>query len=221
MATAWPASDEGPPVQRVVLEADCDGGVLGSRYQFGVDPGTVSMVAACRRAAGAPDPAEHGRRIADDVYVVPGPEVSERALSVWRTGAPDVAARLADDQRIWVVDGGRIGPESVLQPIVASSRLVIVVSGSSVEDLVRVPARVAQFKSLGVSITVGVLVVGKPAQNMDELRSFFGSDSVWVGPAPDDMRSITAACIAGGRARRSVVWRAATDLGSELAGVGR
>ena len=49
LAAAWPA---GPAVDRVVLEADPDGGVLGARYGLGVEPGAVSLIAALRRSRG-------------------------------------------------------------------------------------------------------------------------------------------------------------------------
>ena len=43
LAAAWPAAVD---AERVVVEADLDGGVLGARYGLGVDPGVVSLIAA-------------------------------------------------------------------------------------------------------------------------------------------------------------------------------
>ena len=50
--------------ERVVLEADLSGGVLGARYGLGVDPGVVSLIAALRRSD---DRAVRGRRSMVDV----------------------------------------------------------------------------------------------------------------------------------------------------------
>ena len=63
LAAAWPPEYD---VDRVVVEADCDGGVVGARYGFGVDPGVVSLIASLRRAD-SPDVnlADHGRRVND------------------------------------------------------------------------------------------------------------------------------------------------------------
>lgn len=74
LAAAWPL-DHGTAA-RAVLEADPDGGVLGTRYGFGVDPGAVSLIASLRSAnpADSTVPVEdHGRLVSESMWVVPGP----------------------------------------------------------------------------------------------------------------------------------------------------
>jgi len=104
VAAAWPAAvDE----ERVVVEADLDGGVLGARYGLGVDPGVVSLIAALRRSEGLAVPVEdHGRRAGEGLWLVPGSETGEQARSVWAGTAAVVADRLAADSRLWIVDAG-------------------------------------------------------------------------------------------------------------------
>ena len=85
LAAAWPGEYA---AERVVLEADCDGGVLGARYGFGVDPGVVSLIAALRRAdSHAVDVSVHARR------VNAGLSADDAPLAVPPRCAPTPAAR--------------------------------------------------------------------------------------------------------------------------------
>ena len=111
IAAAWPSAVD---AERVVVEADLDGGVLGARYGLGVDPGVVSLIAALRRSEGLAVPVgEHGRPVGLGLWLVPGPESGEQARSVWADTAAVVADRLADDDRLWLVDAGRAHGSSV------------------------------------------------------------------------------------------------------------
>ncbi len=133
LAAAWPNV---VAAIRCVLEADCDGGVLGARYQLGVEPGAVAFISACRRDL-AQGPAEHyGAWLDDGLCVIPGPEIGEQALGAWASGASDVARQLVDDPRIWFVDLGRSGRGSPLGPLIDVATVNIVVGGPHLEDLV-------------------------------------------------------------------------------------
>ncbi|MDH3681574.1 MAG: hypothetical protein OEV40_16680 [Acidimicrobiia bacterium] len=211
LAAAWPP---GAPDERVVLEADCAGGVLGARYQLGVEPGAVSLVSACRRADDTLTLDHHGRLVADGLWVVPGPEVAERAVPVWTSGATDVAGVLRKDDRLWLADVGRAGPESPVQDLIRSSVANVVVSGPSIEDVVQVPARVA---ALSASAPTGVVVVGRCDFAEDELHRFFGGRALWAVPTADRLPELAMRAVQGGRARRSASWRAATEVASDLA----
>src|SRR3954447_20330643 len=94
LGAAWPPALGS---ERVVLEADVSGGVLGARYGLGVEPGAVSLLASLRRDGDAVEVEGRGRRVADGVWVVPGPEAAEQAAAVWGPTAEAVAPRLADD----------------------------------------------------------------------------------------------------------------------------
>ena len=213
LAAAWPSSYG---VERVVLEADVSGGVLGARYGLGVDPGVVSLIAALRRSDDRTLVVDgHGRRAGDDVWVVPGPETGEQARAVWSGTAEGVAARLAADERVWLVDAGRLDSASPTLSLARRARLSIIVCGSSAEDLVQVPARVATLAQHAAA--VGVLVVGKVRHSVVELVEFVGTDAVWTVGASDELGALAGAVVAGGRARRSWVWRTAVEVAAEVA----
>ena len=215
LAAAWPSAFD---VDRVVIEADLDGGVLGARYGFGVDPGVVSFIAALRRsdADGRVEVSGHGRAMGGGVWVVPGPETGEQARAVWAGTAEGVAARLAADDRLWVVDVGRIGAGSPTLPLVRRATLAVVVSRSSHEDFVQVPTRVGTLHDHVAQ--VGVIVVGKSAHQVDDLSAFFGTGLIWMVGASDELREVAGAALVGGRARRSWLWRTAVNVAADVAG---
>lgn len=213
LAAAWPAEYE---VERVVLEADCDGGILGARYGFGVDPGVVSLIATLRRGnSHAVDVSDHGRRVNDGVWVIPGPETGERAARVWNGSAATVAAAVASDARAWFVDAGRADAASPIVPLLDLSTVAVLLTRSATEDLVQVPARVEFLRQHAQS--VGVLVVGKPQHSVEDLVGFFRTDSVWTVGADENLARIAGEAMAGGRARRSWVWRSAISIAADIA----
>ena len=213
LAAAWPPEYA---AERVVLEADCDGGVLGARYGFGVDPGAVSLIAALRRAdSPAVDVSEHGRRVNDGMWVIPGPETGERASRVWRGSAVTVADGVVSDDRVWFVDAGRADAASPIEPLLDLSSIAVLLTRSATEDLVQLPARVEFLRHHAQS--VGVLVVGQPQHSVEDLVGFLGTDMVWTVGADENLVRIAGEAIAGGRARRSWVWRSAISIAADMA----
>ena len=213
LAAGWP-SDLAP--ERVVVEADVAGGVLGVRYGLGVDPGVVSLAASLRGGAGEPvDVAVHGRRIADGVWVVPGPETAEQAASVWGHTADTFAQRLAVDERVWLFDAGRLTASGPLAAVVAHAALVVLLSWSRAEDLVSVPSRVAALASLGGR--VALVMSGKSSYLPEQLAEFAGCRPVWCVDDRGDLIEMTAAVLAGGRARRSWLWRQTLEVAHDTA----
>ena len=172
-AAAWPA-DYG--VERVVLEAARDGGVLGARYQLGVEPGVSTLAAVVRRhVPGDPLPvAEFARQVGPGLWVVPQPESAEAAATIW-SSVSAVASAIAADPRVWVVDAGRLGPGGFGMAFAAQSSLAVVVSGVGEESLVQLPARVQSLQRAGA--LVAVLVVGKLRHSVQELGGVR-----WDGP---------------------------------------
>ncbi|MFV0259849.1 MAG: hypothetical protein ACK5PP_15535 [Acidimicrobiales bacterium] len=215
LTSAWPDHE----VDRVLVEADCDGGVLGARYQLGVEPGAVSLISACGRRSADLDPASVGRPVAERVWIVPGPEVAGPASAAWAAGAVDVAARLAADPGVWVIDAGRLGAMAPTWPLAAGAEARVLVTGSALEDLVQVPDRVRELRSLAPDGGVtGVVVMGATAHPRPELARFFATDQVWILPTVTGLATTAFAAATGrGRARRQALWRAVVDLAVELA----
>jgi hypothetical protein len=217
LAAAWPQAFD---VERVVLEADLDGGVLGARYGLGVEPGTAGLLAAVRRHGvdADLDLTAFARHMAAGVWVVPEPESAEQCAVVWTSAATvdSVCAFAAADERVWLVDAGRVRGTGVSSPFVARSAVTVVLCRDSQEDLVQIPARVAALQRLGTS--VGVMVVGKPPYHRDELVQFFGTGLLWQVDASKDVVEIAGAVLGENRrARRTLTWRSALDVAADIA----
>lgn len=217
LGAAWPR-DYG--VDRVVVEAGRDGGVLGARYPaVGVEPGVAALAAAIRRhELGQLLPmTEFARKVADGLWVVPQPESAEASSLLWSTGSTTsvVATALAADARVWLVDAGRCGPGSPAVTLSASSAMSLVWSGVTHEELVGVPARVRALQRPGTP--VGVVLVGTSGYQPDDLRRFFGTGLVWSVPTQRDLPAWVSAVLAGGRARRSWLWRQALIVAADVA----
>ncbi len=216
LAAAWPQEMD---CDRVVLEADVDGGVLGARFQIGIEPGASRLVSSVRRSDGsalAMD--DYGRRVDERVWVVPGPESAEAARQLWSTAraAERVGDSAAHDERVWLVDVGRAGPLSRVGPLVERSSMALVLTRPEHESLVQVPARVAMLKRSGC--VVGVLVVGKPVFPRDELELFFDAQTTWVVDSAnlvDGSRLVWSER----RFKRSQLWRSAVAVASDVADV--
>lgn len=214
LAAAWQGTD----VERVVLEADPDGGVIAARYGFGVEPGVISLAASLRRSGVTDlDLDEHGRHVAPNVLVIPSPESPERCTALWTDAAAPMAASLADDrERVWFVDAGRYRPSAPAEAFVAHSSLSLLLSLAGPEDIVQLKGTLSRLSDLGDG-RVGVVLVGKPAHAVDEVKTFLGADHLWTVPRSRNLPSDTAAAFAGRAGRRSWLWRSAVSVASEMA----
>ena len=95
LAAAWPVDSD---LERVVLEADPDGGVAGARYAVGVEPGAQVLVSDLRHVGDPSVPlGAAGRRLGDGAWLVPGPESRRLAWRLWSAerAAAAVASSLA------------------------------------------------------------------------------------------------------------------------------
>jgi hypothetical protein len=215
LAAAWPPEFT---ERRVVLEADPAGGVIGARYGLGVDPGAVRLVTSVRRnGTTAVDLEGVGREVDAGLFVVPGPESAEQARAVWSEGAPSVASRLAGDLPVWVVDIGRADDVNPSVAFVDHAALALVVVSAHQEDLVQLPARVAALHQRCPA--VGVVVTGRCAFGVDEVRQFCRAESVWAVPTRDDTVDEVGRLLDGKRARRSWLWRHALDVAAGAFGM--
>jgi hypothetical protein len=216
LAAAWPGN-----VERVVLEADLDGGVIGARYGVGVEPGAGTLVSALRHDVTDERLLERsGRRVDPGAWLVPGPESAVTALRVWGSdrGAHQVGEALAaDGERVWLVDAGRVSSRSVTAPLIARADITLLFSRDQPADLLQMPERAADLGALCAE--VGVVVVGAPDYSLDELRSFCGVDHLWRVAAEPDAIALTQRGWGDRRLRRSPLWRNMVELASDVAGL--
>lgn len=207
---AWPSGAD-----RVVVEADVAGGTAAARYGLTPDPGISSLLFDCRlRPESGVDPARHGRRLADGFWCVPGPESTEQAWPIWNAGAEALAGLLADDERVWLLDCGRLIPSGPIGPLVRSADAHVVVADRTDETMVAIPDRIG---SLAGSGRVVIALTGRGGRSAREVRAFTGCESVWELPNSRRLAELAADGLRSGPRQRSKVWRTAAVLAAELA----
>lgn len=206
---AWPV--EGVADERVLVDADRDGGVMPARLSTGTSPGLAELVGAASRGEGVRlDECAH--RIDDAVWAVPSPPDAVTIRHVLSNDAVlDVASVLQNDPRVWLLDVGRHAGSEML-PVTASSRVTVVVSRPEMDSLVATQLLVGR---LSQHCPVLVAVVGKCAYSRGELREFMGAP---VTGLPDQGETVTASELCWGhrRVRRRGEFRAANELASTI-----
>lgn len=213
LAAAWPLEQA---VERVMLEADPAGGVVGARYGLGVEPGAIQFVTAVRRGTSEPVSIEGvSRLVADGVAVIPGPETGERARAVWSESAPELSSRLAQDDRTWIVDLGRSDESNPSVAFVEHAAAVVLVVGPRPEDLVQLPSRIARLRR--ATARVVVVVSGRCEFVSADVAEFSGADGVWVVDPRGDLVEEVGSVLGGRRGRRSWLWRQALEVGASVA----
>lgn len=216
LAAAWPVGDD---LERVVFEADVDGGVAGARFGVGVEPGVQSMVSELRDAD---DPSAAlqvaGRSLGEGAWLVPGPESAEAAWRLWsadRVAESMATALAADRRRVWLCDLGRVTAHSPTAPLLRRASTLLLFARDQRADLVQVPPRVAALRE--ATAEVGVVVVGSPEYRVEELSEFFGCRQVWIVSSADDVVELSRQVWSSRKARwRSRVWSEALSLAADV-----
>lgn len=215
LATAW-----AHPHDRVLVEADCSGGVFGGRYDVAIEPGSAELVSQARRGRFEPDLdlsrfARHVRTSESRdsrLWVVPSPLSSHEALDVWRAMATPAAEAMLHDDRLWLADCGRVWHRSPVEALLAIAPLSVVVSDGSMPSLLVLRARIESLPH-----RAAIIVVGDMQYTTDDLIEFTGADYVWNVPHVNRLDSLAAEFATSGRARRSRTWRTALGIAQTLA----
>lgn len=212
VAGLWPSDDA---LERVVVEADVDGGVMGARYRL--DAKTDRLIAAAPRwdgDASSVDVSQFSARVSERTWLVPGPRSPDNASRLWRAadGARSVAAMAAMDRRVWLFDVGRARPDGVLGPVFDEAACVVLFVRGAAEELAKIRGRLATLKRTGAHVMVAV--TGSTDHSHDEVADFLGSRNVHFLPDDGHLLDDSRQVWSGRRNRRRSVWAA----GSALAG---
>jgi MinD-like ATPase involved in chromosome partitioning or flagellar assembly len=178
MAARWPGGDR----PAVLVEADPDGGRLGTQLGVGVEPGLMSIALAARN--GPLDPLDLVGAAAEvgGFLLLPAPTSAEQTHSALIHSAAALAAGIAADRaRGWIVDAGRIAARSPALPLALRADDVLVVTGGDLAALQLVPSRADALRGAGCN-RVAVVVAGSSPWPADEVAEFVGCDVVAFVP---------------------------------------
>lgn len=215
LAAAWPVS---AGRERLVLEADGDGGVLAGRFDdLRADRTLADVAVEVRRGFDLGRVLACARRLWGSVPVVVAPPSAEQTQSALAVAAEGLAVGLAAAEDVdVVVDVGRVTSRSPALPLARRAALTLLVSRSRFEDVACLTTRVAELRRAGCE--VGIAVVGDRPYSPVEVADACGAPL--VASLPSDSRS--AGVLAGGAGsdrhlRRSLLWRTISELASRLA----
>jgi len=216
-AALWATSDSAP--ERVVVEADLDGGVMSARYQL--DASTDSLIAEAGRwqRRSRVDMTQFAVKVADGAWLVPGPKTPESAGSLWRTsnGVSSIAAMAAVDPRVWLFDVGRASQDGMLSPLFTQAAVSMLFVRGAAEELARARRRVTLLKSTGAQVMVAV--TGACDHPRGEVIEFLGTRHVQF--LPDDGRLVedSRRVWDGRKGRRREIWTAGAGFASAISDV--
>lgn len=188
--------------EAVFIEVDRAGGVVGARFEVGVESGVRSWVSGL---ATGPElsVSGFGKLVAERLRLVAGPEGCVEAERVLSTHAVELlaGAMAGDRSRRWIVDLGRGG--SAVSSVIAKADAVVVVASGAQEEVVRLPSLVSWCRP-----TRCVVVLGDRAPwSADEVQRHCGADVVLAGEGLTLSNAAVVDLIEGRRRRRSRLWR--------------
>ncbi|MBA3606542.1 MAG: hypothetical protein H0W46_11360 [Acidimicrobiia bacterium] len=178
LAAAWPGGCE-----RVVIEADADGGRLGAELGVGVEPGLMELAMAARASGLTPaSMLERGAAAIGDWWVVPAPPSAEQTSSALAHAGAALASTIAADRsgRVWIVDAGRLSARSPALPFARLADHVLLVTNGTFPELQLLAHRVDSLHGAGCA--VAVVVVEPTAWSAEEIADFAGADVAALVP---------------------------------------
>lgn len=209
--------------RRMVIEADPNGGVLVGRFDgLRADRTVVDAAMAVQRARPDGTPGDVSARLVElarpvweGVEVIPAPPSAEQVVGLLRSYAEPFAAALASAGDLdAIVDVGRLSSWSPVLPLVKRSVVTLLVSRTRFEDVALLVSRCRELASVGVSPRL--VCIGARPYPPEEVAAAAGVEL--VAALPEDLTAAAAftSGIVDRRARRSPLWRALTELASNL-----
>lgn len=205
LVAVWPVAGR----RRVLVEADPDGGRLGSELGIGVEPGLMALALAARTQPMTADAVVGNSAAVADWHLVPAPSSAEQAHSALVHGAPALAEVLAagawHERRPgahaatdWFVDAGRLTTRSPALALAKVADHVLIVTAGSFSSLALMPHRVEALRAAGCHVEV--VVVEPTPWSPAEISDFIGADVLGLLPRVRTRRN-------GVVAMRSNAWR--------------
>ena len=200
----------------LLVEADCDGGVLGHRLGLAAEPNVASL-AAHRTIGTVEEVRDHVQTLPGGVPVLVGSPSAEHATVVWESAGHhllEVFEALPVDV---IMDVGRLGSRSPLQGFLPAAELVLAVA-RPVPDQLAVVAELVRSRQ--TSTRLALVLVGDRPYRPDEVEREI--QCAVVGVIADDRRAVDAlysgrpgrelARTAFGRSLRALAANVAADI---------
>jgi len=206
----------GKEAEHVVVEADLAGGVMGARYQVDAMTDLLMTEARTWSPGSTITPSLFASKVADRVWLVPGPKTPEAATRLWHTesGATSIADMAAVDRRVWLFDVGRATPSGVLGPLFAEAAMTVLFVRGYAEELAKVRQRLVDLRATKSHITVAV--TGNCVHSHDEVTEFLGTKHVSFLPDDGQLIEDSRTVWAGRRGRRRGVWAAGAEFTANI-----
>ena len=219
LAAAWP---EATGRDRLVVEADPDGGVLAARFASLRADRTLADAAAAlavRRRFDRDRLLEQTRLVWASLPVLVAPPSADETQRALHTAGELLAAGLAGAADLdAIVDLGRLTAHSAALPLARRAVVTALVVRPRFEDVALLTARVRELRA--VDVAPSIVVIGTAPYAPREIADAAGAPLLAVLPNEPQ----TAAVLGGSggndrRLRRSLLWRTIAELASQLPGL--
>lgn len=195
LAARWPHPGPAP----VVVELDCAGGDLGSRWQVHDEPGLAGLVTGVRHNP-IGDGAEFVQRlpVGVDVVVAPPADAAAATVAEFASKGPAVLRELAATRPVFA-DLGRLDPQSPLLSYLDKADELLLVARPVAEELRHLRHRVPMLA--GRCPLVRLVLAGAGPHRPDEIATYLDLPVAAVVPS-----DATGAAMLAGRKRRAMGW---------------
>lgn len=212
-AATWPA---GEYRQKLLLEADPDGGSLAIRYQLPTKPGLLSLAAATRHGLSPEQLWDHAQTLPGGLPVVLGPEGPEQATEVLRSNGRALGEWLKSLHGIDVIaDLGRLSLGSAAFELARSADAVLGVARPVAAQLQPAAQRLVALGPYGPR--VGWVLVGEKPYSAQAVTDAYGLPVVHVVAEDRRGASLMESGANPRKLRRSTLVRSVADLSDALA----
>lgn len=197
-ATCAAGSSPADATQPLVIELDPSGGDIAARVGLSIEPGTVSLAAAGRRAASRLDPSLHSQLLPSGARVLVGPAAPDQAERTARAIAGRLVAAVPPES-LAIVDCGRWSTTSPAGPAIAGAAATVVVIANGVDGVEHVRVRTDALRA-ATGDRVALVIAGERPYTTEEIAE--ACRLPVLGAVPHDERG--AAGVTGALPSRAI-----------------